>query len=74
MPRREETRKLIQLAIERGEIKADYPFELMLDTLYAPIHYQIIFFNQVPDAQYIDQLVSLVLEPVQLHQSGMLDV
>ena len=46
----------------------------MLDTLYAPIHYQIIFFNQVPDAQYIDQLVSLVLEPVQLHQSGMLDV
>ena len=46
LPRREETRKLIQLAIERGEIKADYPFELMLDTLYAPIHYQIIFFNQ----------------------------
>lgn len=74
LPRREETRKLIQLAIERGEIKADYPFELMLDTLYAPIHYQIIFFNQVPNAEYVDQLVSLVLEPAQLQQSGALDV
>ena len=74
MPRREETRKLIQLAIERGEIKADYPFELMLDTLYAPIHYQIIFFNLVPNAEYVDQLVNLVLEPAQLQQSGALDV
>ena len=37
-------------------------------------NYQIIFFNQVPNAEYVDQLVSLVLEPVQLQQSGALDV
>lgn len=69
LPRREETRKLIQIAIDRTEIRADYSFELMLDTLYAPIHYQIIFFNQVPNAAYVDQLVDLVLAPVLLDKS-----
>jgi len=64
LPRREQTRKLIQIAIERHEIIADYPFELMLDTLYGPIHYQIIFFNCKPDEAYIHNLVSLVMQPV----------
>ena len=64
LPRREQTRKLIQLAIERNEIIANYPFELMLDTLYGPIHYQIIFFNCMPDETYIHNLVSLVMQPV----------
>jgi AcrR family transcriptional regulator len=63
LPRREQTRKLIQVAIQRGEIRADYPFEMMLDTLYGPIHYQIIFFNRMPDAQYIHYLVQLVIQP-----------
>ncbi len=53
LPRREATRELIQLAIQRGEIRAEYPFELMLDMLYGPIHYQIIFFNTQPDEDYI---------------------
>lgn len=66
LPRREQTRKLIELAIQRGEIRADYPFELMLDTLYGPIHYQIIFFNRMPDHAYIEALVDLVLQPVLL--------
>lgn len=63
LPRREQTRKLIELVVQRQEIKADYPYELMLDALYAPIHYQIIFFNQVPNAEYIHQLVTLILAP-----------
>lgn len=64
LPRREQTRKLIQIAIQRGEIRADYPFELMLDSLYAPIHYQIIFFNHIPDVAYIQQLVDMLLAPI----------
>lgn len=67
-PRREETRKLIQLEVQRQVIQADYPFELMLDTLYAPIHYQIIFFNQRPSLEYIRQLVQLVLAPILLQE------
>ena len=66
LPRRAEMRNLIQLAIERGEIRSDYPFELMLDTLYGSVHYQIIFFNQVPDRDYICALVDMVLAPVAL--------
>lgn len=64
LPRREQTWKLIRHAIKNGEVKADYPFELMLDTLYAPIHYQIIFFNRIPDELYIGELVQLVLAPI----------
>ncbi|WOE32720.1 MULTISPECIES: TetR/AcrR family transcriptional regulator [unclassified Acinetobacter] len=64
LPRREQMRKLIDIAIEKKEIKARYCFELMLDTLYAPIHYQIIFFNRIPDTAYIEQLVDLVLDPI----------
>lgn len=67
LPRREQTRKLIQHAIQRQEIIADYPFEMMLDSVYGPIHYQIIFFNQRPDADYIHALVEMVLAPVR-HQ------
>ncbi len=63
LPRREQTRKLIHLAIQRGEVIADYPYELMLDMLYGPIHYQIIFFNRKPEDEYIHRLVRLALQP-----------
>lgn len=63
LPRRKQTHQLIQQAIERGELRADYPFDLMLDTLYGPIHYQIIFFIRMPDDQYIQNLVDLALSP-----------
>ena len=69
LPRREATRTLIELAIQRGEVRADYPFDLMLDMLYGPIHYQIIFFNRKPDADYIQRLVELALTPVLLQPS-----
>ncbi|USE82466.1 TetR/AcrR family transcriptional regulator [Acinetobacter tibetensis] len=67
LPRREATRKLIQLAIQSGEIRADYPFELMLDTLYAPIHYQMIFFNHQPEEAYIQALLNMVLQPARMN-------
>mgnify|MGYP002714826945 FL=1 len=73
LPRREATRKLIQLAIEQGEIRADYPFELMLDTLYAPIHYQMIFFNRQPDEAYIQALLNLVLQPARINATTQVD-
>ena len=63
LPRRKQTHQLIQQAIECGELRADYPFDLMLDTLYGPIHYQIIFFNRMPDDQYIQNLVDMALSP-----------
>ncbi len=63
LPKREQMHRLIQQSIAQGEIKSDYPFEIMLDTLYAPIHYQIIFFNRIPDEYYIQQLVEMVISP-----------
>ena len=66
LPRREQMCELIRLAIQRQEIRAGYDYDLMLDTLYAPIHYQIIFFNNLPDTDYIQRLVQLALAPVRL--------
>ena len=66
LPRREQMHILIQQAIERGEIRKDYSFDLMLDALYAPIHYKIIFFNQLPNETYIRELVNLILDPVRV--------
>lgn len=71
LPRREQTRKLIQLAIEREEIRADYDFESMLDMLYGAIHYQIIFFNAVPDHSYIENIIKVALTPVLLSEQGV---
>lgn len=70
LPRREQTRKLIQLAIARQEICADYDFESMLDMLYGAIHYQIIFFNAVPDQPYIEKIIQVALAPMLLAEQG----
>ena len=66
LPRREKMHELIALSVERKEIQATYSFDLMLDALYGPIHYQIIFFNRVPDEQYITQLVDMLLQPISM--------
>lgn len=71
LPRRDATRTLIELAIQRGEIRADYPFDLMLDMLYGPIHYQIIFFNCKPDEDYIRRLVALALAPILIQPTSL---
>ena len=70
LPRRELVKKLIQNSIERKEIIADYPFDIMLDSLYAPLHYQIIFFNKIPDEAYISKLVDFVLNPILIKEAA----
>lgn len=64
LPKREQMHVLIHRAIERQEIKPTEQFDLMLDSLYGPIHYQIIFFNKQPDEAYIQKLVQQVLLPI----------
>lgn len=64
-PRREQTLALIRHAIRQQEIDAQYDFELMLDSLYAPIHYHIVFFNMEPNRDYIEALVKQILAPIQ---------
>lgn len=65
LPRREKMHQLIQQAIESQGSKNSCDLDLMLDSLYGPIHYQIIFFNKAPDESYIRKLVQMVLLPIQ---------
>ena len=66
LPRREEMHALIQKAIEQGEVQKDDAFDMRLDAIYAPIHYKIIFFNQLPDEVYIRNLIKMMLDPVRI--------
>lgn len=66
LPRRVQMHELIQEAIQNGELKAHENYDLVLDQLYGPIHYQIIFFNHLPDEQYITQLVKRSLDPLRV--------
>ena len=66
LPRRVQMHDQIQLAIKKGELKPHDYYDLVLDRLYGPIHYQIIFFNTLPDEQYIRQLVKLSLDPLRI--------
>ncbi|WP_180028295.1 TetR/AcrR family transcriptional regulator [Acinetobacter sp. YH16032] len=64
LPKRVQLHQLIQQAIEAGELIEHDHYDLVLDRLYGPIHYQIIFFNHLPDEHYIRQLVKLSLDPL----------
>jgi AcrR family transcriptional regulator len=64
LPRRVQMHDLIAQAITRGELVPNENYDLILDQLYGSIHYQIIFFNNVPDEQYIRQLIKVSLEPL----------
>ena len=66
LPRRVQLHGLIQQAIQKGELKEHENYDLVLDQLYGPIHYQIIFFNHLPDELYITQLVKRSFDPLRI--------
>ncbi|MCX5466621.1 TetR family transcriptional regulator [Acinetobacter nematophilus] len=70
LPCRERRWKLIQLVIQAKESSINDAFELLLDTLYAPIHYQTISFNSISTSTNIDGPFTLVLAPVRYAGSG----
>ncbi len=72
-PRRAQTKKMLQIGIDKGEIGANLDFDIILDMLYGPIYFQFILFNRVPDQAYIESLVTQVMKGICLHNSSCLE-
>jgi AcrR family transcriptional regulator len=60
MPRRESGLRLLRNAQARGEIKADVDHELILDLLFGPIWYRLLFVHARIDADFAERLLAQV--------------
>ncbi|CAN7730499.1 TetR/AcrR family transcriptional regulator [Variovorax sp. LjRoot175] len=60
MPRRESGLRLLRHAQERGEIEADIDLEVILDMLFGPIWYRLLFVHARIDADFAERLLAQV--------------
>ncbi len=63
--RRAESRRMLQLAINRGEVRKDIDCELVLDALYGPLYYRLLVNHAPLTASYAEELVDVVLSGIQ---------
>ena len=68
-PRRVETKKILQVGVDKGEIQDNCDFGIILDMLYGPIYFKFILFNRIPDQAYIESLVKQVIKGIGLNNS-----
>jgi len=61
LARRAEGRAFLQKASEQGEIRSDFPLEVALDLIYAPIFYRLLMGHAPLDAQFTDAILALAL-------------
>jgi hypothetical protein len=72
-PRRVETKKILQVGVDKGEIQDNCDFGIILDMLYGPIYFKFILFNRIPDQAYIESLVTQVMKGIGLNNSSYLE-
>jgi AcrR family transcriptional regulator len=53
--------RILDRAAERGELPAGIDVEVLVDALIAPFFYRRLLRNKVVDANFVDQLLALVL-------------
>jgi Tetracyclin repressor-like, C-terminal domain/Bacterial regulatory proteins, tetR family len=72
-PRRVETKKILQVGVDKGEIQDNCDFGIILDMLYGPIYFKFILFNRIPDQAYIESLVTQVMKGIGLNNPSYLE-
>jgi AcrR family transcriptional regulator len=63
-PRRDETRKLLLRAVDRGEIAADTNLEVTLDLLYGPIYHRLLHRHAPLNDQFVTQVIDAVIAAI----------
>jgi AcrR family transcriptional regulator len=63
-PRRSLTAHVLQLAVERGQIRADINVETLMDQLYAPVYWRLLMRHQAFDRQLVPSIVDNILRGV----------
>jgi AcrR family transcriptional regulator len=63
-PRRDETRRLLLRAIDRGEIGADTNLEVTLDLLYGPIYHRLLHRHAPLNDRFAAQVIDAVIAAI----------
>lgn len=63
-PRREQSRKLLQAAIDNGEIQPSINLDIVLDMFYGPVYFRILIYKKDVDSTYIDSLIEQVMKGI----------
>lgn len=63
-PRRDETRLLLQRAIERGEIAAGTNLDVTLDLLYGPIYHRLLHGHAPLSDRFVQQVIEGVIAAI----------
>src|SRR5215217_6400683 len=58
--RRTEAREILELGIERGELRDDIDLEVAVDVLYGPIYYRMLVGHVPLDGEFVDALADHV--------------
>ncbi|TLY60200.1 MAG: TetR/AcrR family transcriptional regulator [Gammaproteobacteria bacterium] len=62
LARRNEGRRLLETAIENGELRDNLDIEVALDLIYAPVFYRLLMGHAPLDAAFTDGVIRHVLE------------
>jgi AcrR family transcriptional regulator len=66
LPRREATANVLQLAVDRGQIRADADIPTVMDQLYAPLYWRLMMGHGALDDRLANELVRNILGGVAL--------
>jgi AcrR family transcriptional regulator len=64
LARRREGRELLEVAIERGEVKKDVDPEVVLDLLYGPLFFRLLMGHARLDEAFMEDVLDGVLEGI----------
>jgi AcrR family transcriptional regulator len=63
IPRRQEAYATLQRAVDRGELREDADFDLLLDSLYGPIYMRFLIGHDTIGPKFVHDLCDLILKP-----------
>lgn len=63
-PRRKEAGRLLERGVQRGELKAGLPIDIVLDLIYGPIFYRLLITGETIDEAYVHRLVHFAFEGI----------
>jgi AcrR family transcriptional regulator len=62
LPRREMARTTVEAAIQQGDLRAELDADIVIDSLYAPIYYRLLFETGALSESYVDGLFRSVMK------------
>ncbi|CAI8884741.1 TetR/AcrR family transcriptional regulator [Brevibacillus sp. IT-7CA2] len=63
-PNRELAKKLLTRGIDRGEIKPQEDFDVLLDMFYGPVYFRVLIHKKKLDHTFVDMLVEQVMKSI----------